>query len=619
MSIFNRAPHTPSICSISERVLKEIQDGDGDGDSFGWTNTLEEINETNRVDVDVDVIVDGSTLCPSLSDVVETVGYEPPNEHLHKDTLPPHTNYVREDKYTRAPLNRLVVRDMPFHQSSNSLRTRHQFTAPLRNFQGPGFFYRADWFHICLHLRTEISLLFLVALWTSVILIYACLYMYVDDHYVGVSCGLSSTDVDEGISFNGAFAFSLETATTVGYGLPNGGNSFFENCPQLQVVIYFQMVTTMFLNAFIFSFVYSRMSRSETRATQVLFSEKATLNREVLPNGIVRYALSVRIYDADSMYPLMEAHVRFYAVKHAAMHAPNNEGVLFPIKMEPMRVSIPDDNLGAALYTSIPMTATHHIDFHSPINPPGRRAAGPEDGRVNPTSAFAMDYCGLNLREEDAYTNGRDGLRCAICGETYATVANLVQHIRYYQFCERHDKFPIIGSHQELDVEALFKKWVPKSIIPKAGDGGAENTAQATAADRGRTGHVPSHTTCPIDIDHTSSDPYFDEFRRYYDRANVEIICVVEAIDPILSGTFHAVQSYTIDDIVFNSEFAPCVLADGGAKTWTSGLLVHRSSARCCSMKVDLDSFHKTVSMSRGNDKRWYLNKTQTKRMMSCQ
>lgn len=114
--------------------------------------------------------------------------------------------------------------------------------------------------------------------------------------------------------------------------------------------------------------------------------------------------LSVQLFDADSMYPLMEANVRFYAVKHGEMHAPNNEGVRFPVKMEPMRVSFPSDDLGADLYTSMPMAATHYI------------AAGPEDGRVTPGSGFAMDYCDMMLRENDAYTNGRDGLRCAICG-----------------------------------------------------------------------------------------------------------------------------------------------------------------------------------------------------------
>ena len=475
-----------------------------------------------------------------------------------------------------APLKRLIVRDMPFHQSSNSLRIRHQISPRSRG--GPmnvRFWYFPDWFHVFLRLRTQVSLLLLVALWTALILIFAGLYYGVDRKDREVSCGLGPAG--DPISFNGAFAFSLETATTVGYGIPNGGNFFFENCPLLQVAIYFQMVLTMFFNGFIFSFVYSRMSRSETRATQFLFSQKATLNREVTPSGIVRYALSVQLFDADSMYPLMEAHVRFYAVKHGEMHAPKNEGVRFPVKMEPMRVSIPNDDLGADLYTSMPVAATHYIDHHSPINPPPRRAAGPEDGRVAPGSGFVADYCGMMLRESDAYTNGRDGLRCAICGETFATVANLVQHIRYYQFSERHESLPIVGSHQELDVDALFKeRSIDRIMTGKViGKGGSE----AAAADAKIGVDCGQHT-------------FYDEFRRYYKRANVEIICVVEAIDPILSGTFHAVQSYTIDDIVCDAEFAPCVLADVSAmnKSW----LVNRSAAGC-SMKVDLDSFHSTV------------------------
>jgi len=97
-----------------------------------------------------------------------------------------------------------------------------------------------------------------------------------------------------------------------------------------------------------------------------------------------------------------------------------------------------------------------------------------------------------------------------------------------------------------------------------------------------------------IDID-CGPRPFYDEFRWYYKLTNVEIICVVEAIDPILSGTFHAVQIYTIDDIVCDAKLAPCVLSD--VSTMTKSWLVHRSAADC-STKVDLDSFHCTVPLS---------------------
>ena len=185
----------------------------------------------------------------------------------------------------------------------------------------------------------------------------------------------------------------------------------------------------------------------------------------------------------------MEAHVQFYAVKHGEMHAPKNKGVRFPVKMEPMRSRL------------------IHLDAH---------------GR-------------------SALHRGRSG-----GSETFATVANLVQHIRYYQFSERHELLPIVGSHQELDVEALFKersidRIMTVKVIDKEG-------REATVAD------------ARIDIGR-GPRPFCDEFQRCYKRVNVEIICVVEAIDPILSETSHAVQTYTIDGIVCDAELAPCVLA----------------------------------------------------------
>ena len=89
-------------------------------------------------------------------------------------------------------------------------------------------------------------MLLIVTLWTALIVIFDGLYCTMDRKDAEVRCGLGPAG--DPISFHGAFAFSLETATMVGYGIPNGVNFFFENWPLLQVAIYFQMVVTMFFN-----------------------------------------------------------------------------------------------------------------------------------------------------------------------------------------------------------------------------------------------------------------------------------------------------------------------------------------------------------------------------------
>lgn len=368
----------------------------------------------------------------------------------------------------------------------------------------------------------------------------------------------------------------------------------FSYVHSLQVVIYFQMLMSMFFNAFLLSFVFARLSRSEARAAQVLFSNKAIINREVLENGITRYLLSTRIYDADSRYPIVEAHVRLYAVKHRSMHTDTNKDVRFPIKMEAMRMSKPNDDYGALLYTSIPTTCAHHIDTYSPILPPVLRKLGPENGRVMQDSGFVVNSCGLDLRENDSYVGGRDSLRCVICGETYSTVANLKQHIRYNQHTEKHDNVPVIGSHQELDVEAIFKE-PSKAPISTNRSNADTSTANSETGD------------ATIDID-KPTPPWYDEYTKYLRESNVEIVCVMEAIDPITSGTFQAIQSYTVDDIEYEKEFAPCILTDSVQEDGPQKNLLLKLFRRVVvgrtavgrAIKIDLDTFHQTVSIGEG-------------------
>jgi hypothetical protein len=63
-----------------------------------------------------------------------------------------------------------------------------------------------------------------------------------------------------------------------------------------------------------------------------------------------------------------------------------------------------------------------------------------------------------------------------------------------------------------------------------------------------------------------------------------ELICVVEGIDPLMSGTFQALHSYTPEDIEWGARFVPCLT----------------STTACTSTFVDLKLFHQVEPVVEG-------------------
>ena len=297
-------------------------------------------------------------------------------------------------------------------------------------------------------------------------------------------------------------------STTVGYGLPNGSNAYFNDCEGLQFVIYLQMVWSMLFNAFFIAFMFARLGRSELRGAQVVASNQAIVS--LSSNGQVRFQL--RLFDIDAKYPVIEAHVRLYAVKKDR-----------PVPRQ-LRILQPNDDLGAVLFLSLPYVVAHHIDVYSMLHP------------YTPQSDLSS---GLILRQVDSATANREEIFCPICGESYGTHDRWARHARYQQIVERKDGYPIEGTHLSL---------MAKDFLP------------------------PLQPTTNL-----------TELKEFFQQEIAEVICVVEGIDPLTSGTFQSLQSYKFDDIIWQEDalFAPCLKVSGGK------------------IMVDLDRFHDHVKVDK--------------------
>mmetsp|Transcript_10925 Transcript_10925/g.16883 ORF Transcript_10925/g.16883 Transcript_10925/m.16883 type:complete len:463 (+) Transcript_10925:212-1600(+) len=412
---------------------------------------------------------------------------------------------------TRIP--RFIKRNLPQYQSHNrpDIINRH-----ARLYFGLSFVFHQDWFHVVLGWPTSFSVFVLLSVWTAFILLFALIYRAIDQRNPEISCGLGNTG-DPPIVFGAAFAFSLETCTTVGYGLPGDTNSFFQNCPGLQLAIYLQMTWSMLFNAFLLSFFFSRLARTEARGVQVLFSKQAIVEKV---DG--KWLLHVRVYDLDSAQPVVEAHVRLYVISWRDYEEQKQNNIQ-PHLLHTLRILAPNDELGSVLFSSIPTAVTHHIDAYSPISPPHRK------NRAN-----VVNGNGLVLREVDSFTESRGGISCPVCGETYGSVENLKRHIAYNRLIEKTDEIPVEGSHQDVNV-----------ITPEL--------------------------TKPFEL---TEEDIRESLK------DKEIVCVFEGIEPMISGTFQALQSYMADDIVFGGRFAPCMQQQ---KNW---------------VVVDIEKFHEILPPS---------------------
>lgn len=278
-----------------------------------------------------------------------------------------------------------------------------------------------------------------------------------------------------------SFLFSLFPLQwlTVADGLPGSTNAFFEaNCPYIQVAIYAEMIWSMMFNAFLFAFFFAILSKCELRNVQVVFSDKLCIYSE----GGQIY-VGARCYDIDAAFPVVESHVRMYVLDKG-------------MRMHPLRMHFPDDDMGGMLYTSLPAEMKHCVDHHSALSP-----------RKMP---LVLDSQGLVLRASDSATGNRDEIECPVCGEAYGSYERLRRHVNYCRIIETKDEYPVENSHLGFEMPEI----------------------------------------APLTL---------QEVKTYFENHISEIVLVVEGIDPQLSGTFQSLQSYKYEDVAWEGEFVPCL------------------------------------------------------------
>lgn len=367
-----------------------------------------------------------------------------------------------------------------------------------------------DLYHLFLDAKLSVQLL--VVLLTSLFLFcfFALIFLIVEE-----PCGLKLE-----YSFLRAYMLSVETMTTIGYGV---SDPYMQGCWQGPILLTAQSLTQMLISAVVIGVVYQGICRPQSRASTVVFSEKAVINCE---DGA--HYLQFRVADLRVQHSLIEPHVRCYCL-HSSKDGAHIESV-------PMELERPAD--GAALLPLLPNLISHRIDARSPLAPhvgfESRSArssinsvsSGTGRPSIRSTASTGVSEHGPQKQRFEVH-----GLSCPTCGQDFESAERLRLHCRYLSQIDALSGVPDAYRHRAFTEEEL------------------EQLEQLSPA----------------------ADPSRDNIEAFLAQGYFEVVVLVEGTEPTTGASVQKRHSYVVSgaagssDVVWDASLEECcrIRADG--------------------------------------------------------
>ncbi|KAF7665075.1 hypothetical protein LDENG_00154610 [Lucifuga dentata] len=166
--------------------------------------------------------------------------------------------------------------------------------------------------------------------------------------------------------FIGAFLFSVETQTTIGYGF----RCVTEECPVAVLTVVVQSIVGCIIDSFMIGTIMAKMVRPKKRAQTLLFSHHAVI---ALRDG--KLCLMWRLGNMRKSH-IVEAHVRAQLIRPYV----TSEGEYLPLEQTDIDVGY-DDGLDRLFLVS-PLIVVHEINENSPLYDLSRADLQKEDFEI---------------------------------------------------------------------------------------------------------------------------------------------------------------------------------------------------------------------------------------------
>jgi len=214
-----------------------------------------------------------------------------------------------------SPKWRFMNRSRPFGQSNGALN--------IRRVGRPAMYWADDWVHSLLNRSTQELILYLFLAYVVSFLVFAPFYWWFSS-----ACSLKLR------TFRDAIFLSIETMTTVGYGI---SGTYMNGCVEGMLVVTVQSILSVVMGAVVVGGIWLRISRVQVRASTVVFSDKAVVQE-------IRGSLYFMFQVCDlRKHQLVETRVRCYTLQQKPSFTAAT-----------MRLQRPDDQLNSLLLLAVP-------------------------------------------------------------------------------------------------------------------------------------------------------------------------------------------------------------------------------------------------------------------------
>lgn len=277
--------------------------------------------------------------------------------------------------------------------------------------------------------------------------------------------------------FQGAFQFSIETQSTLGYGHKSLNDE--GDCPEGTILLLFQLVIGFLMDAILLGLVYAKLTRPEPRSSTVLISKVAV----VAPRR-GRLVLMVRLGDQQRTL-IAEPAVRILLFDFLPRRTPEGEDRDY--RMWELDVSL-NEGANTQLSLLMPTIVTHTIDESSPLAYwylPRRGQEGPLPVPP-PTLQLVCSVSGIAVESGNPVTSRRSLLPDEILvGHVFQPMLRhrysrrLQQWVHCLDFKKFHDTRPLS--------QAALSNFYSRFLPPAGGD-----ALNAAGNENGDTPHTPS-------------------------------------------------------------------------------------------------------------------------------